>query len=341
MAGACPVSLSTAVANAGSLGALGAVLMQPAEIRQWADDFRAASAGAFQINLWIPEPAPVRDVELERKQREFLAKWGPPVLPEAGDSKLPDFGAQCQAALDAKPTVASSIMGLYPPAFVADLKSHGILWFATATTVIEAKAAEQAGADAIVAQSLEAGGHRGAFDSTNAEREAVGLISLVPQIADAVAIPVIAAGGIADARGVAAALILGASAVHIGTGFLRTPEAKTHPAYADRLARTEAHDTVVTRYFSGKPGRAAGIAYVRAAAAPDAPPPTPYPVQRGLTRAMRDDAQKTGDADRMQLWAGQSAKLAQARPAGTLVQEIWEEASRLLPQSAFISKPEK
>jgi nitronate monooxygenase len=233
--------------------------------------------------------------------------------------------------LDVAPRVISSIMGLYPPVFVSELKARGILWFANATTVAEAKAAEGAGADAIVAQGMEAGGHRGSFNAEDAERQMVGLMALVPQVADAVAVPVIAAGGVADARGVAAALILGASGVQIGTGFLRCPEAKMHPAYSDRLACTEAHETMVTRAFSGRPGRSAATAYVRAASSADAPRPAPYPVQRGLTRGMRDAAQKAGDSERMQLWAGQSAKLAQDRPAGVLCRQLWEDALRLLP----------
>ena len=330
MAGACPPSLSIAVANAGGLGACGALLLKPDEIKAWCDEFREGSRGGFQINLWIPEAAPVRDFELEKRQREFLGTWGPPVPPEAGDVKLPDFEAQCQAVLAAAPKAISSIMGVYAPAFVSEMKSRGILWFATATTVPEAKAAEAAGADAIIAQGMEAGGHRGAFHAEGAELQMVGLMALLPQVVDAVALPVIAAGGIADARGIAAALILGASAVHIGTGFLRSPEAKTHPAYAERLAHTEANETMITRAFSGRPGRSIATAYVRAAAAPDAPRSAPYPVQRGLTQAMRQEALKAGDAERMQLWAGQSAKLAQNQPAGTITQQLWEEASRLL-----------
>ena len=330
MAGACPPPLSIAVANAGGLGACGALLLKPDEIKAWSDEFRQGSRGGFQINLWIPEAAPVRDFELEKRQREFLATWGPAVPPEAGDVKLPDFDAQCQALLAVAPKAISSIMGVYAPAFVSEMKARGILWFATATTVAEAKAAEAAGADAIIAQGMEAGGHRGAFHAEGAERQMVGLMALLPQVADAVAVPVIAAGGIADARGIAAALILGASAVHIGTGFLRSPEAKTLPAYAERLAHTEANDTMVTRAFSGRPGRSIANAYVRAAAASDAPRSAPYPVQRGLTQAMRQEALKAGDADRMQLWAGQSAKLARNEPAGTITQQLWEEASRLL-----------
>ncbi len=330
MAGACPPSLSIAVANAGGLGACGALMMNPQEVIAWASEFRKGSSGEFQINLWIPEPPPLRDSELEKRQRDFLANWGPPVPPEAGDARLPDFAGQCQALLTVAPKVISSIMGVYPPAFVAELKQKGILWFANATTVAEAKAAADAGADAIVAQGMEAGGHRGAFRADQAEVQMVGLMSLLPQICDAVTLPVIAAGGIADPRAVAAALILGASAVQIGTGFLRSPEAKMHPVYADTLARTEAHETVITRAFSGRPGRSVATAYVRAANAHDAPRPAPYPVQRGLTRAMREAAQKTGDADRMQLWAGQSAKLARHEPAGTIARELWDEACRRL-----------
>lgn len=331
MAGTCPPSLSIAVANAGGLGACGALMMKPHEIKHWAEEFRNSSHGEFQINLWIPEPPRVRDLELETKQREFLAGWGPTVPPEAGDAILPDFEAQCQTILTIAPKVISSIMGVYSAAFVSELKARGILWFANATTVPEAKAAEEAGADAIVAQGMEAGGHRGTFHAEEAEQHMVGLMSLLPQVVDAVSVPVIAAGGIADARGIAAALILGASAVQIGTGFLRTPEAKMAPAYADRLARTEAHETMITRAFSGRPGRSAATAYVRAATAHNAPPPAPYPVQRGLTRSMREAAQKAGDSDRMQLWAGQSAKLAQNKPAGILCRQLWEEASKLLP----------
>jgi nitronate monooxygenase len=330
MAGACPASLSIAVANAGGLGACGALLMQPEEIKGWSDQFRKGSAGSFQINLWIPDPPPARDSELERRQREFLARWGPWVPAEAGDARLPDFETQCQAMLSARPKVISSIMGLYPAPFRAEMKARGILWFATATTAAEARAAEEAGADAIIAQGMEAGGHRGGFRADDAERQMVGLMSLVPQVADAVSLPVIATGGIADARGMAAALALGASAVMIGTGFLRCPEAKIHPAYAERLARTEAHETMITRAFSGRPGRSAATAYVRAAAAPEAPTAAPYPVQRWFTGAMREDAQKAGDAERMQMWAGQSAKLAQDRPAGEICQELWERARRML-----------
>jgi nitronate monooxygenase len=330
MAGACPPSLSIAVANAGGMGACGALLMKPEEIAAWCEEFRQHSTGEFQINLWIPGPPPKRDSELERRQREYLAQWGSEVPESAAEGVLPDFDAQCKALLDVTPKVISSIMGLYAPTFVSQLKARGILWWATATTVAEAKAAEDAGADAIIAQGAEAGGHRGAFDANQAERRMVGLFALLPQVVDAVSIPVIAAGGIGDARGVAAALVLGASAAMIGTGFLRCPEAKLNRAWADTLGKTEADETMITCAFTGRPGRGVSNKYVRASAFADAPSPAPYPLQRGLTRAMREEASKVGDTERMQMWAGQAAKLARSEPAGDVAIKLWKEASRLL-----------
>jgi nitronate monooxygenase len=221
-------------------------------------------------------------------------------------------------------------MGLYPPEFVAKLKARGIAWFANVSTVAEAVAAEAAGADVIVAQGMEAGGHRGAFDAAKAEAELVGLFALLPAIVDAVRVPVVATGGIADGRGVAAALLLGASAAQIGTGFLRAPEAKLHPAWADALARTAPEGTMLSRVFSGRPGRSIATDYVRAATAPGAPAPAPYPIQRALTATMREAGAKAGDVHRMQVWAGQAAARARAEPAGEIVARLWSEAQALL-----------
>ena len=330
MAGACPASLAIAVANAGGLGGCGALLMQPEAIRSWAGDVRAGSNGAFQVNLWIPDPPPKRDAAAEDAVRSFLSEWGPEVPASAADATPPDFAAQCDAILDIGPPIVSSIMGVYPPAFVARMKDQGIKWFANATTVAEARAAVEAGADVIIAQGAEAGGHRGAFQADQALSHAVGLFSLLPAVVDAVDVPVVATGGIADPRGVAAAFLLGASAVQIGTGFLRCPEAKLPAAFADAIGRSLPEDTMLTRAFSGRTGRAIATAYVQAANARTAPDPAPYPVQRGLTQAMRDAAVKANDIDRMQVWAGQSAAMAAVEPAGDVVQRLWDGAQSLL-----------
>ena len=330
MAGATAPSLSIAVANAGGLGSCAVLLMQPEEIMSWSREVRSNSNGAFQLNVWIPDPPPIRDADHETKIREFLATWGPEVPKEAGDLVPPDFESQLDAMLEVGPPIISSIMGLYPPQFVEKLKSRGIAWFASVTTVSEAKAAEAAGADVVVAQGSESGGHRGSFSADDAIAKQVGLFSLLPAVVDAVKVPVVATGGIADARGVAAALVLGATAVQIGTGFLRCPEAKIHPAWADAIGRTAPEDTMVSRVFSGRAGRSIATRYALAATAKSAPEPAPYPVQRGLSSVMRTEAGKSGDIDRMQAWAGQSAGLAKAIPAGEVLNGLWDGARALL-----------
>lgn len=328
MAGAAPPALAAAVANAGGMGGFGALQSSPAEIAAWAAGFRGASNGTFQVNLWTPDPPPPRDAAREEEARQALGRLGP-LPPEPGEGPfLPDFAAQCEALLSVRPAVVSTIMGLWEPGFVAALKSAGMLWIANATTLDEALAAQAAGADAVVAQGAEAGGHRGSFDPARGEAQAIPLFALIPRFADALSVPVVAAGGIMDGRGIAAALTLGASAVQMGTAFLRTPEAAIPAAWADALAHAAPEDTVLTRAFSGRAGRGLRNAATEAFAEL---PAAPYPVQRSLSAPMRAEAVAAGDVSRMQAWAGQGAALARAEPAAEMVRRWWAEAEALLP----------
>jgi len=212
------------------------------------------------------------------------------------------------------------------------MKDKGIRWFANATTVAEAREAVAAGADVVVAQGMEAGGHRGSFEADRPDTALVGLFALVPAVVDAVGdrVPVVATGGIGDARGIAAALLLGASAVQIGTGLLRTPEANIAAVWADAIGKAEPEDTVPTRAFSGRLSRCIANAYLKAASAPEAPKPAPYPVQGGLTQVMRMAGAKANDIDRMQPLAGQAARLATTEPAADLLHRLWGETKVLL-----------
>ena len=337
MAGACPPKLAAAVAGAGGMGACGATPFGREGVERWVAEFRQLSTSSERLllNLWTPDPAPARDEAVEAPLRSFLAGFGPaPDRDAGGRAWLPPFDEQCEAVLAARPTAVSSIMGLYPVDFAARLRAARIPWWATVTTVAEARAAVDAGCDVLCVQGVEAGGHSGCFEARAgiAESRGAGLLSLVPAVVDAApGVPVVAAGGIADARGVAAALALGASAVQVGTGLLRAPEAAISPAWRAAIAGASPEDTVRTRAFTGRLGRGIANAYVAAAHAPSAPAIAPFPIQRGLTAPMRAEAaSQDGDIDRLQAWAGQSARLAEAKPAGEIVADMWRHAESMI-----------
>ena len=234
-----------------------------------------------------------------------------------------DFGAQFEALLAARPAVASFTFGILDAAQVARLQSVGSLVIGTATTVAEARAWAAVGADAVCASGMEAGGHRGTFLGSF-EASMVGTLALVPQCVDALSIPVIAAGGIMDGRGIAAAQALGAQAVQMGTAFLACPESGIGPAYRAALASASATDTRVTRTFSGRPARGIVNTLMERLQADEADVPA-YPVQNALTGALRKAAAQAGRADYLSLWAGQGVAAARPLPAAALLAVLAQE----------------
>jgi nitronate monooxygenase len=328
MAGACPPKLAVAVAEAGGMGASGVLLDPPERIKEWVEQFRSGSSGAFQLNIWTPDP-PSHDQDRIDAARKFLRRFGTPGSSASGPA--PVFREQCEAMLTARPTVISSIMGLFDLNYVRRLHEQGISWFACATTLDDALAAQQAGADAIVAQSMEAGGHRGTFDQDAADQTQVGLFALLPRLADRLRVPIVAAGGIADGRGVAAALALGASAVQVGTALLRCPETGISKQWSAALEGLAPEATVTTRAYTGRLARAAPTPYLSAWTEPGAPRPAPFPTQLRLVAQWRRG--KTNGVDKANHWAGQNAALAAEEPAGEVITRMWRDASALLAGS--------
>jgi nitronate monooxygenase len=324
-ANATPPELVAAVSESGALGFLGAAYMKPEEIGAACRAVRALTARPFGINLFAPLPAPPLPADPApalARLAVYHAELGlaPPTLP--GDATLA-FADQLSAALEGGARVLSFTFGLLPPEAVEAIRARSVYLIGTATTVDEALALAGSGVDAIVAQGSESGGHRGTF-AAPFEGALIGTTALVPQIVDAVRVPVIASGGIMDGRGIVAALALGASAVQMGTAFLVCDECGAAPAWKAAVPRARAEDTRVTRAFSGRPAR--GIANRVMTELDDTPGAIlPYPQQNALTRAMRSAAARADRPEYLSLWAGQGAPLARAQPAAALVERLVEE----------------
>lgn len=330
MATASPPALARAAARAGGMGASGVVLDTPERIAEWMVEFRSTEpSGAVQLNVWVPEAPGYPDdqrAELVRGAEAFLGRFGEPGTPRS-PGRLPDYRQQCEAMLAARPTVISSIMGLFDEAYVGRLHDAGIAWFACATTLREALAAEAAGADAVVAQGTEAGGHRGSFDQEQTAGMDSTLFALVPHFVHHLRVPVIAAGGIGDGRTMAAALALGASAVQVGTALLRTPEAGIPADWSAALAGAGPEAVTVTRAYTGRSARAVSTAFLREWQRPDAPRPARFPDQIGLVARWRAGA---AGIEAGNYFAGQSAALATTDPAADVITRMWEDASAIL-----------
>jgi nitronate monooxygenase len=322
--------LVAAVCEAGGIGFIGAAYLTSAQIAETAAAVRAKTSRPFGINLFAPLPHPAAPDNLAPAvvhAAPFYAELGlpPPTAPQPVKSTFPE---QFAAVLDTGAAVFSFTFGLLSPANLAAARTRGMFIAATATTVEEAITLEQAGADAIVVQGSEAGGHRGTFAAEFAAGM-IGTMALVPQIVDAVSIPVVASGGIMDGRGIAAALALGAQAVQLGTAFLTCEEAGVPAAYKDAILAARENDTLITRAFSGRPARGIVNRFMRETeAAPGVI--LPFPLQNALTRPMRTAAAKQGRAEYLSLWAGQGIRMARRQGAGDLVERLAQETEETL-----------
>jgi len=320
--GLSSVDLAATVSEAGGLGSFGVHHLNETEIRKVAAAIRAKTQKSFALNLWLPfdqpaQPSAAQFDEYLQPLLPYYAELGlqPPTQPAQFS---PDFTEQMQAVLEARPKVFSFVYGI-PPAWVIDAcKARGILTLGAATTVDEALALEEAGVDMVVATGFEAGGHRVSF-LQKPEDSLTGTFSLIPQVADAIKIPVIAAGGIADGRGIAAALTLGASAVQIGTAFLACTESGTSQLHRNIILSSDARHTGLTRAFSGRLARGIRNRFMDELNAHEL---APYPIQNWLTGLLKAAAIQQQRPELMSLWCGQSAPLLIHTHALALVEEL-------------------
>ncbi len=323
--------LTAAVSNAGGLGSAGLAYLQPDALRERIRAVRRLTDRPFAVNLFAPtqgDAAPEKIARARALLAPLRAKHGVP--DEAPNVSMPDFDAQLAVVVEEKPAVLSFTFGKLSAQQISRLKSAGIVVVGSATTVPEAEALEATGVDAIVAQGAEAGAHRGSFLAPFAD-SLVGLMALVPSMVDRVRIPVIAAGGIMDGRGIAAALMLGAAGVQLGTAFLVSAESGASPSWKNAILNLTSDRTRVTRVYSGRPAR--GIRNeMMETLEPHAEDLPGFPAMNGLTRAIRSAAAKAGDSDAQSLWAGQGAVLARALPAGDLLRVLSDETGRRLDE---------
>lgn len=325
--------LVAAVTNAGGLGSFGAMGLAPEELGGLCASIRDLTDGPFAVNLWVStEDDDARDDTIAQRYDEALAPLmplfeelsiaPPPLAPPSPH----DFEAQAEALINAAPPAFSFVFGVPSADILERCRARNIVTMGTATTVEEAIALDQAGVDVIVATGFEAGGHRVSF-LRSAEASLMGTLSLVPQVADAVRAPVVAAGGIADGRGVTAVLALGASGAQIGTAFLACEESNATNHHRDTLHSDRAWHTTLTRAYSGRLGRGLGSpiseAYERHIARP-----LPYPLQGPLSRALREAAEAQGRTDLTPLWSGQSARLVRDRHAAALMERVVNEVEQ-------------
>ena len=333
-------ALVAAVGAAGGLGFIGAAYLTPAQILVAAREVRARTQRPFGVNLFAPGSVPdeVDPAVAIAAVTPYFDEFGLPAPTISGGGEL-SFDKQLEATLESGASIFSFTLGRLPSETVARIKEYGLFVLGTASTVEEAIALEAAGVDGIVVQGAEAGGHRCTFAGPH-DAGLIGTFALVPQVVDAVRVPVVASGGVMDGRGIVAALALGASAVQMGTAFLTTEEAGVPSAYRDAILGAREDQTRLTRAFSGRPARGIVNRFMRevdeiAVAQPDAI--LPFPKQNALTRPLRAAGARANRDDVLSLWAGQGIRLARRSDAATLVERLSSETASTLARLAAIA----
>lgn len=329
--GSTTVDLVSAVSEAGGLGTFGAAYMTPDVLRSSIEEVKKRTSKPFAVNIFATDAKDdfTRLEEVQQVLNRFCSELNIEELSSSYNS--PDWSEeQFSICLELGVPVISTAFGCLTPQQMKKAKEHGVLVVTMVTTVEEAELAEQAGVDAVVAQGSEAGGHRSTFSLENHPNGAqVGTMSLVPQVVDAVSIPVIAAGGISDGRGLVASLALGASAVQIGTRFLSAAESGAPEVYKRALFDSNEESTVITKSFSGRPARGIKNRFIEEFEK-EGTPPLPFPSQNTITKTIRTAATKENNPDFMSLWAGQSTRMVISEMSvNEIMTEMMEEANRI------------
>ncbi|UCR84401.1 NAD(P)H-dependent flavin oxidoreductase [Pseudomonas chlororaphis] len=324
MAGATTTAMVIAAAQAGGLGSLPCAMLSPEQIRQEVQSIRQATRAPLNLNFFChqnPTPDPEREILWKNALGPYYRELGADFeAPTPVSSRAPFDAVSCELVEELRPEIVSFHFGLPEPALLARVKATGAKVLSSASTVDEAIWLEQRGCDAIIAMGYEAGGHRAIFLSEDLNTQ-VGTMALVPQIVDAVQVPVIAAGGIGDARGIVAAFALGASAVQLGTAYLFTPEAKVSAAHHRALRSAKESETALTNLFTGRPARGI-VNRVMREIGPINPLAPAFPLAGGALMPLR----AKDDADFANLWSGQALRLGLELPAFELTRTLAEQA---------------
>jgi nitronate monooxygenase len=328
MGGAMDWELAAAVGNAGALASLPCVMYTAAQAREQMEMLRTATRAPVSLGFFCHTP-PVPDNAREAAWRDRLARYYvelglDPYAPVPAPLRAPFNAEFCDLVVELRPAAASFHFGLPEPALLKRVKDAGCKVISSATTVAEARWLEERGVDVIVAQGAEAGGHRGIFLSDDISTQA-GTFALVPQVVDAVNVPVVAAGGISDARGIAAAFALGAAGVQIGTAYLHCPESKISTPHRAALKTSQDNSTTLTNVMSGRPARGIVNRLIREVG-PISDLAPAFPLAANAIAPLRAAAEKKGSGDFSPLWSGQAAALGRALPAGELTKKLAAEA---------------